>query len=222
MSRRATGCGLLLALALLAAPAGAELRPVARPADLTGPIAAPEASLAPTDIAVTPEARPAELGSGAGAEDAPALASADPAQRLGPVTHLPLPRFVTLKTSEGNVRRGPSLTHRIDWVFVRRGMPLMVTAEYGHWRRVEDVEGFGGWVHYALISGTRNVLVEEDHAPLHRRPDASSPEVAELEEGVIARLEECTRDWCRLSVSGFRGWAEKSALWGVFPEEVLD
>ena len=50
----------------------------------------------------------------------PALAET----RRGPVTNLPMPRYVSLKTSEGNVRRGPSLTHRIDWVFKRRGMPL--------------------------------------------------------------------------------------------------
>ena len=42
----------------------------------------------------------------------------------GPVTNLPLPRFVSLKANEGNVRRGPSLSHRIDWVFKRRDMPL--------------------------------------------------------------------------------------------------
>jgi SH3-like domain-containing protein len=65
----------------------------------------------------------------------------------GPVTGLPLPRYVSLKASEANVRRGPSLTHRIDWVFKRRDMPLRITAEFGHWRRVEDRDGAGGWVH---------------------------------------------------------------------------
>jgi len=45
---------------------------------------------------------------------------------FGPETNLPLPRYVSLKASEGNVRRGPSLTHRIDWVFQRKGMPLQV------------------------------------------------------------------------------------------------
>ncbi len=41
----------------------------------------------------------------------------------GCVTNLPLPRFVSLKGDEGNARRGPGLTHRIDWVFTRPGMP---------------------------------------------------------------------------------------------------
>ena len=60
------------------------------------------------------------------------------AKDVGPVTNLPLPRYVSLKAAEGNVRRGPSLSHRIDWVFTRRDMPLRITAGHGHWRRVED------------------------------------------------------------------------------------
>ena len=59
-----------------------------------------------------------------------------------------MPRYVSMKANEGNVRRGPSLSHRIDWVFQRRNMPLQVIAEYGHWRRVIDrgagVERAGG------------------------------------------------------------------------------
>ena len=67
---------------------------------------------------------------------------------LGPETNLPMPRYVSLKASEANVRRGPSLTHRIDWVFKRRDMPLQVVAEYGHWRRVIDRDGQGGSDHH--------------------------------------------------------------------------
>ena len=61
----------------------------------------------------------------------------------GQVTNLPMPRFVSLKAAEGNVRRGPSLSHRIDWVFTKRNMPLEIVGEYGHWRRVQDREGAG-------------------------------------------------------------------------------
>lgn len=154
---------------------------------------------------------------------APAAAPvAVPAPTRGPVTNLPLPRYVTLKTGEGNARRGPGLAHRIDWVFTRPGMPLRITAEHEHWRRVEDAEGAGGWVHYALLSGTRAVLVAEDLADLHASPDDRSAVVARAEAGVIARLLECRPDWCRVSRDGNRGWMHKSALWGVDPGEVTD
>lgn len=142
--------------------------------------------------------------------------------RVGAVTNLPLPRFVSLKAAEGNVRRGPSLTHRIDWVFKRRNMPLMITAEHGHWRRVQDRDGAGGWVHYALLSGVRSVLVEQDMLRLYARPDPASQVVAALELGVVARLGECDPTWCRVSAGGYRGWALKEHLWGVGRDEIRE
>lgn len=150
------------------------------------------------------------------------LAASAAAEDRGPVTNLPIPRYVSLKASEGNVRRGPSLTHRVDWVLTRRDMPLRVTAEHGHWRRVVDRDGAGGWIHYALLSGARTVLVEQDLLPLRSRPDPQAPEVALLEAGVVARLGACDPDWCRLSVGGFRGWALKTGVWGVEADEIRD
>jgi SH3-like domain-containing protein len=140
----------------------------------------------------------------------------------GPVTNLPLPRFVSLKTGEGNVRRGPSLTHRIDWVFTRRGMPLEIIGEFGHWRRVRDRDGVGGWVHYTLLSGARTGLVEADLAALYARADQSAPVNARLEAGVIVSIDNCAIDWCRVHVEGVKGWMVKSAFWGVRADEVFD
>jgi SH3-like domain-containing protein len=140
----------------------------------------------------------------------------------GPVTNLPLPRYVSMKAAEGNVRRGPSLTHRIDWVFKHEDIPLEITAEHGHWRRVRDRDGAGGWIHYSLLSGARTAIVEQDMLALRRQPVEGAPEVALLELGVIARLEECGESWCRLSVAGHRGWAPKTALWGVREGEILE
>ncbi len=136
----------------------------------------------------------------------------------GPVTNLPIPRYVSLKASEGNVRRGPSLSHRIDWVFKRRNMPLQVTGEFGHWRRVKDRDGVGGWVHYSLLSGARTVIVERDMLPLLTKPDTAAPVNAQAEAGVVARLEECVRDWCRIRADRHRGWVPRAALWGVEPD----
>ena len=138
----------------------------------------------------------------------------------GSVTHLPLPRFVTLKGNEGNARRGPGLTHRIDWVFTREGMPLKITAEYEHWRRVEDMDGAGGWVHYSLLSGVRSVYILEDMAQAYTQPDEKSDVVYQSELGVIGKLLQCVPDWCRISVEGEKGWVQKRFLWGVDAAEI--
>ncbi len=144
------------------------------------------------------------------------------AAERGQVTNLHLPRFVSLRATEANARRGPDQSHRIDWVYQRRDLPLRVTAEYEHWRRVEDAEGQGGWMHHALLSGLRTALVQTDMTPLYQRADPASAQTALLERGVIARVRACAPDWCRLEVEGARGWAEKRHLWGVDAAEVFD
>lgn len=155
-----------------------------------------------------------------------ALGVAAPAQTANPgkgtVTNLPLPRFVSLKKADVNVRRGPGLTHRIDWVFTRAGMPLRITAEYEHWRRVEDATGEGGWVQYAMLSGARSVLVQTDMAEFRGQPDPASEVEFQAERGVIGRLLECAAALCRVTVDGNTGWAAKTDLWGVDADELVE
>ncbi|MFN3822533.1 MAG: SH3 domain-containing protein [Pseudorhodobacter sp.] len=140
----------------------------------------------------------------------------------GAVTNLPLPRYVSLKAREGNARRGPGLTHRIDWVFTTAGMPLRITAEHDNWRRVEDSDGLGGWVHYSLLSGVRSALVRPDLADLRNRPHPDASVVLRAEAGVIARLLACREGWCRIGLGSERGWIEQQALWGVEAGETFE
>ncbi len=195
---------------------------VAQTTDEGGVLTSPRPKLRPT-VEIAAEAAPAVVVAPEAAA-APA-AKAKPAPRdpsKGAVTSLPIPRFVSLKGTEGNARRGPSLTHRIDWVFTTPGMPLRVTAEHENWRRVEDAEGMGGWVHYALLSGVRSVLVSTDLAEFRMKPTRAAGVAFQAEQGVVGRLMECEPDWCRVNIQGEKGWIEKTALWGVVPDEVVE
>ena len=142
--------------------------------------------------------------------------------KRGPVTNLPIPRFVSLKASEGNVRRGPSLTHRVDWILKLRNMPLQVVAEHGHWRKVLDFEGAGGWIHYSLLSGARTILVQQDSVDILNHPVPNTFINAKLERNVLAWLTACELQWCKISADGYKGWAPKTALWGVSDDEVFE
>jgi len=197
----------------LAGTAGAQDRPqtqpMPRPTAMTAAVAAAGAPMIETPVALQTTAA------------APAIARADD-PGVGPVTGFPIPRYVSIKATVANARRGPSRSHRIDWVFQRRGMPVMVVAEHGHWRRVVDRDGAGGWIHYTLLSGERTAIVEVDRLPLYQRPDRAALVRAEAELGVIGSLRECRADWCEMEVGGFRGWVEARALWGVDPGESFD
>ncbi len=141
---------------------------------------------------------------------------------VGSVTNLPIPRYVSMKALRANVRRGPSMRQRIDWVYTHQNLPLKITAEHGHWRQVQDRDGQGGWIHYALLSGVRTVIVESERLQAYTQPDPDAAIVAIFKQGVIANLGECNLKWCYLSVDGYRGWALKSDLWGVDADEIRE
>lgn len=150
----------------------------------------------------------------------PLLARAE--DGVGPVTNLPLPRYVSLRSSEINVRRGPGLDYPKDWVFRRAGLPVKIVDEYGDWRRIVDKDEAGGWVYHAMLTGRRSVLVMEDGVTLRSDPAETAPATARAEQGVVAKLDRCRPDWCAIEAGGYSGWVRKSSLWGVDPGEVVE
>lgn len=141
----------------------------------------------------------------------------------GPETNLPLPRYVSLRSDDINVRRGPGRAYRRDWVYRRRGLPVLIVEEYGDWRRIVDAENSGGWVYHSLVTGARTALVTAPEGVVIREePSEAAFPVARAETGVVARLKSCERDWCEIEADGLRGWTPKAGIWGVMPDEVFD
>lgn len=146
----------------------------------------------------------------------------------GPVTGLPIPRYVSLKSDRVNLREGPSKEHRTRWVYQRAGLPVEITAEFETWRRVRDADGAEGWVLHSLLSGRRTALVapwskaKNETFPLLQSNDEGSARVATLESGVIANVAGCANAWCRVSVAKMDGYVRQDRLWGVYPNEKVE
>ncbi len=198
---------------------GGFLQSVLAMAVLSGGLAlSPYAALAQTqDVASASDAPDAAISGAAAPSD-----TAPSTPRRGSQTGLAIPRFVSLKSSTVNARRGPSLSHQVDWVFVRRGLPVEVVAEHGNWRKVRDHDGASGWVHHSLIRGARSAIIVSPETMLMRKPSPYARPVARAERGVVASIEECVPAWCEIEADGFEGWARKTALWGVRADEVFD
>ncbi|WP_442755570.1 SH3 domain-containing protein [Methylocystis sp. JAN1] len=141
----------------------------------------------------------------------------------GPVSNLPVPRYVSLKSDRVNVREGPSKEHPTVWIYQRAGLPVEITAEFETWRKIRDSEGSEGWVLHSLLSGRRTALV----APWKKEPQIlvasdHTTAVAKLGPGVIGNLRGCDGKWCRLSGQGFDGYMQQENLWGVYPGEKVE
>ncbi len=135
---------------------------------------------------------------------------------------LPLPRFASLKTDEANIRTGPGLRYPIKWVIKRRDMPVEITGEFEQWREIRDMQGEKGWLHRSMLSGRRTAIVTGKEQLLYHSADTDSTPVARLQEGVIVRLLECSAEMCRLRIDSFKGWIPRVALWGLYPDEVIE
>lgn len=153
----------------------------------------------------------------------PALLQAPPVAAQNSESGLPVPRFVSLRADEVNMRTGPGVRYPIDWVYHRQGLPVQVVGEFEAWRQIRDAEGTTGWVHRTMLSGRRTAEINGDIDRLYREPRHNAPVAAYVEAGVIGDLMECSKDWCRIAVAnhGVEGWIERRGLWGVLPDEAV-
>jgi SH3-like domain-containing protein len=134
---------------------------------------------------------------------------------------LPLPRYVSLRSDEVNIRTGPGVQYPIEWVFTRRSMPVEVVEQFEYWRKIRDIEGTTGWVHQSMLSGKRFAIVTGEVRSLRRKPEQGSSEAARLEPGVIGQILECEGPYCRIEASGIKGWLARSEFWGTYPNETV-
>lgn len=139
------------------------------------------------------------------------------------VANSAVPRFLSIKFNEVNARTGPENDCPIDWVFVKKGEPVEVVAEFGHWRKIKDIKGEGGWVHSSGVSASRSaIIVSQAKVQLLSSPHESSGAVANLMPDLRCNLHKCIKEWCQISCKSYKGWVMRKYLWGVYPEEFQD
>jgi SH3-like domain-containing protein len=76
-------------------------------------------------------------------------------------------------------------------------------------------------VHQSMLTGSRTALILASPRLLRSDPGGGARPVARLEPGVIAKLLECSGEWCRLEANGYRGWLKRDEFFGVFPNETV-
>lgn len=136
---------------------------------------------------------------------------------------LPVPRYVSLKSGEVYLREGPSAGHKVEWVYVRRGLPVEVIAEYDVWRRIRDADGITGWVHKGMLDGRRSVLVTgEGNVALREGPSADAAIIAYAEPGVVARLKTCGSAFCEVETKAIDAYVARDHVWGVYADETVE
>ena len=141
----------------------------------------------------------------------------------GPVTGLELPRFVSLKSNDVNLRVGPSINYPIKIKYIEKNLPVEVIDEFDTWRKIKDYDDNIGWLHKSLIKGDRFILTvtkKENNKNIYNRPNGTI--IGIINNNNILSLENCLINWCFISHDNLKGWLSKESIWGVYKEEIFN
>ena len=143
--------------------------------------------------------------------------------KTGSVTGLDIPRFVSLKSDDANIRVGPSVNYPIKLKYVYQNLPLEIIDEFDVWRKSRDHEGNIGWVHKSLIKGDRFILVNYNtnkDVKLYNIPNGKI--IGIIKKNNILDLNLCILNWCKVTQNKFSGWLLKKNIWGVYDNEIYN
>lgn len=126
-----------------------------------------------------------------------------------------LPYWASIAAGEARMRTGPGREFPASWLYQRVELPVRVIAVYNNWRKVEDPEGVRGWMQANLLRDTRTALIMGEVRVLRDKPEPNAQIIWRAEPGVIGRISECARGWCKFDVRGRMGFVEAASLWGV-------
>ena len=137
---------------------------------------------------------------------------------------LPLPRFVSLRSDEVNLRTGPGARYPVDWIYTRRDLPVEVIAEFETWRKIRDWQGTEGWAHQSLLAARRMVVITAQQRRLRAEPDEKALSLALVDPNVTGRLVSCPRGktYCRVEIDNIQGWLKRDEFWGVYQGEYIE
>ena len=140
---------------------------------------------------------------------------------VGTETGLEIPRYVSLKSNDANIRVGPSKNYPIVIKYIKKNYPLKIIEEYQEWRKVEDFKKNIGWIHKSLISGNRTGLILTSNNNIELLNTLGGKVVGKIGHGNIVKIEKCKIDWCFIEINSFKGWINKKYIWGVKVKEII-
>ena len=140
---------------------------------------------------------------------------------IGKETGLKIPRYISIKSNDANIRIGPSKNYPIVLKYIKKNYPLKIIEEYQEWRKVEDFEKNTGWIHKSLISGKRTGLILSDnYGEIKVLNTIDGIAIGSVGKYNIILINKCKINWCSISINEHKGWIKKKNIWGIEKNEI--
>ena len=142
---------------------------------------------------------------------------------LGNKTSLKIPRFVSLKSDNSNLRVGPDENYPIKLKYIVANTPVEIIDEYKNWRKIKDYEENEGWMHKSLIKGERFAIVitpYQEGLQVFNKPKGNN--IGKIGKRNILEVKACLMNWCKIKYKKNKGWVNKLNLWGIYDSETIN
>jgi SH3-like domain-containing protein len=124
--------------------------------------------------------------------------------------------FATLKNSPVNMRVGPGEEYKIKFVYVLKGIPLLVVAKFKNWLKVIDSDGDVGWMFKSFLYSPNMYVILTQDSELYAKADHRSSVIAHVKKNVIVTFVTLENSYAFVKHgSGLSGWLPSNVLFGI-------
>ena len=146
-------------------------------------------------------------------------------KNIGSYSGYELPRFVSLKSNNTNVRVGPSTNFPIKLNYNKENYVVEIISEYKNWRKINDIYENKGWIHKNLLKGDRFAIIKpininNNYVKIYSNPYKKF--IGKIGSLNIVKINTCLVDWCNISYNEYKGWIIKKNIWGVYGNETIN
>ena len=145
------------------------------------------------------------------------------AENVGKSTGFKIPRFVSLKSNNVNLRVGPSENYPIILNYKQQNLQVEIIKEHNRWRQIQDIEGNLGWILGSLLKGDRYGIIKSS--------SIEQPKIFNFPKGIqngitgknnIVKIKKCLTLWCLIQHQKIEGWVKKENIWGIYKTEIYN
>ncbi len=122
-------------------------------------------------------------------------------------------KFLSLKKNKVNVRYGPSFEFPVKFIYKKKNLPIIQIDKKENFRRIIDFKKNSGWIHISQLKRVNSVIVIENKI-LFKKSSIFSEPIANIQKGRLLVIKKCEENWCKVETDGFKGWVDKTNLWG--------
>ena len=143
------------------------------------------------------------------------------AENIGKTTGFKIPRFVSLKSSDVNLRVGPSENYPKILNYKQKNLPIEIIKEHAGWRQIQDIDGNSGWILGSLLKGDRyGIIISNlnEESKLFNFPKGK--QIGSIGKNNIVKIKKCLTQWCLIQYQKNEGWIKKENIWGVYKNEI--